>query len=144
MNVMIPGGCGYVGAMLVPRLIAEGHRVTVYDAHWFGDGYLPDHQRLRVFRDDLRNADLFSQVCEGQDAIIYLAGLTNNDLYERRRSIGDAVNKAIFPFVVETAKAAKIKRFIFASSVAAYGSSDHDATENDPLEPTTLYAKAKA
>lgn len=145
MNVLVPGGCGYVGAMLVPHLLSEGHKVTVIDLQWFGNAWLPeDNGKLKVLRQDISNIDAFHELCKEHEAIIYLAGLTNNDFYEKERTLGDMVNRNIFPYIIDAAKSAKVKRFIFASSVAAYGSSDHDATENEMIEPTTLYARAKA
>jgi len=145
VNVLVPGGCGYVGAMLVPHLLAAKHNVTVYDAQWFGDGWLPkENGHLSVIKGDIRDIDLFAEACKGQDAIVYLAGLTNNDFYEKCRELGDIVNRVIFPNIIDVAKEAKVKRFVLASSVAVYGSSDHEATEDEYIEPTTLYAKAKA
>ena len=41
MKVLVTGACGYVGSLLVPHLLADGHVVTGYDTQWFGDGFLP-------------------------------------------------------------------------------------------------------
>lgn len=140
----MPGGCGYIGAMLVPWLIAAGHRVTVYDAHWFGRGHLsPEYSRLTVIKGDVRHSDLFAAACEGKDAVIYLASLSNNAMCEREPLLSDDVNIHSYPPAIRVAKDAGVKRFIYASSVAAYGSSDTDAKETQPLAPSTLYAHAK-
>ena len=105
MNVLIPGGAGYVGAVLVPHLRDAGHRVTVYD--------LPDG--------DVRDADAFRRACDGQDAVIYLASISNNDQCVREPELAESVNiKAMF-HVPEIARDAGVKRFIYASSVAGYG-----------------------
>lgn len=144
MNILIPGGCGYIGSMLVPQLLSDGHRVTVYDVQWFGRGHLPgDNDQLTVIKGDVRYLDLFKTACEGKDAIIYLAGLSNNEMCEKKPLLHDAVNRDAFPPVVAIAKAAGVKRFIFASSVAAYGSSENCVQETQPLAPSTLYGWAK-
>ena len=144
MNVLVPGGCGYVGAMLVPWLLAAGHKVTVYDAMWFGRGHLPgDNGNLTVVKGDVRYQKLFRKACKGKDAVIYLAGLTKDAMCIAEPLLHDDVNRAAFPNVLQIAQDEGVKRFIFASSVAAYGSSDDDATEEEALEPTTLYGHAK-
>jgi nucleoside-diphosphate-sugar epimerase len=144
MNVFVPGGCGYVGAMLVPHLLAARHRVTVLDTQWFGDGHLPDNDNLRTIRGDIRDHKGYWSACEDQDAVIFLASVSNNDLCIQQPELALDVNLRIFPRCVQAARARGVKRFIYASSVAAYGSTEHDATEEVPLNPTTPYAHAKA
>lgn len=130
--------------MLVPWLVADGHRVTVFDTAWFGDGHLPgDNGNLSIIKGDVRNTDLFRAACDGKDAVIYLASLSNNTMCERDPRLADQVNRDGFPPALKAAKDAGVRRFIYASSVAAYGSSDEDAREDRPLAPSTLYAHAK-
>ena len=143
MKILIPGGAGYIGSWIVPHLLAEGHHVTVLDTMYFGDGALPDNGHLSVLRSDVRDQDKFAEACEGQDVIIYLAGITNNTMCERAPELAQSINiDAIGPCILKS-RLAGIKRFIYASSVAVYGSSEEDAKEDAPLEPTTLYANGK-
>jgi nucleoside-diphosphate-sugar epimerase len=139
----VPGGCGYIGAMLVPFLLADGHEVTVYDTQWFGHGYLPDNPTLRLIRGDVRDIRCIRDVCLGQDAVIWLASLSNNAMCEREPLLHDAVNRDAVQIALFAARIAGVKRFIYASSVAAYGSSNEDARENHGLKPSTLYGHAK-
>lgn len=144
MNVLVPGGCGYVGSMLVPDLLADGHKVTVYDVMWFGSGYLPeDNANLKVIKGDVRDTKAFAKACKKKDAIIYLASLSSNDVCTRNKGLADSVNVEPIASVLAAARAGGVERFIYASSVAAYGSSDADAREHEPLKPTTPYAEAK-
>lgn len=144
MNVLVPGGAGYIGAWLVPHLLADGHEVTVYDTMWFGNGFLPaDNEHLTIIRGDVRNTEWFMDACEGQEAIIYLASLSNNAMHERDAVLFDQVNVDSFKPVVAAAREAGVKRFIYASSVAAYGSTEEDAKEMHKLEPSTAYGRAK-
>ena len=144
MNLLIPGGAVYIGAWLVPHLLADGHNVTVLDSMWFGSGHLPDNANLTIFKGDVRNTDDLEVAAEDCDAVIYLASISSDAMCQRDPALAHAVNEAAFLPVVRTCKAAGVRRFIYASSVAAYGSSDFDATEDTPLRPTTLYANAKA
>jgi nucleoside-diphosphate-sugar epimerase len=144
MNVLVPGGCGYIGAMLVPLLLADGHRVTVFDTQWWGRGHLPDDNgRLSVIKGDVRDAGLLRAACDGMDAVIYLASVSNNDMHAKNPDVFEAVNVGSFPDAVAAAARAGVKRFIYASSVAAYGASDVPLSEEATLEPTTPYGEAK-
>ena len=122
MNVLVPGGCGYIGAVLVPWLLAAGHKVTVYDAMWFGRGHLPaDNGKLTVIKADVRDAKAFRNACANQEAIIYLASLSNNDMCEKEPDLAYAVNIEAMFEIPRIATDAGVKRFIYASSVAGYG-----------------------
>ena len=57
-SVFITGGAGYVGAMLVPRLLKEGHRVTVLDLMIYGEDVLPKNSALTLIKGDIRNQEL--------------------------------------------------------------------------------------
>jgi len=143
LKVLVPGGCGYIGAMLCPHLLADGHIVTAYDTQWFGHGWLPkENEHMTILKGDVRDKNGFRKACKDQDAIIYLAGLTNNDFCEKEPVVSGAVNRAAVPEILTIAKEAGVKRFIMASSVAAYGDAEN-ATEETPLAPTTPYGKAK-
>lgn len=130
--------------MLVPMLIAlDRHDVTVFDIGWFGSGHLPDNPRVRLIRGDVRDIRGMRDACVGQDAVLWLASLSNNAMCERYPVLHDRVNKDAVPAGLYAARIAGVKRFIYASSVAAYGSSERDAVETDPLAPSTPYADAK-
>ena len=143
MNTLVAGGLGYIGSELVPLLWQAGHKVTVYDAMIFGT-YQQTPTGVTVIRGDVRNRDQFANACIGQDAVIYLASISSDAMCQKDPQLADEVNRTSFERNVLAARNAGVRRFIYASSVAAYGSSEFDAAENQPLSPTTLYAKAKA
>jgi nucleoside-diphosphate-sugar epimerase len=143
MNILIPGGASYIGAWLVPQLLAEGHYVTVFDTFFFGSGFLPDNENLTIVKGDVRDTEAWRAACSSQDAVIYLASISRELLCQQNEPLAQAVNVQCFAPAVQAAKDAGIRRFIYASSVAVYGSSDHDAREDEPLAPTTIYGKGK-
>ena len=144
MRILISGGASYIGSWLVPQLLAEGHQVTVYDTLMFGNGFLPmDNSNLRVIKADVRDSLSWGAVCEGHDTVIYLASISRELMCQQQPELAQSVNVDCFEPDVEIAKYKGVKRFIYASSVAVYGSSEVPVKEDAPLEPTTIYGKGK-
>jgi nucleoside-diphosphate-sugar epimerase len=146
VNILVTGGAGFIGARLVPMLLADGHRVTVMDTQWYGSGDLPQNDNLEIpWSGDIRSLGLDAYgAFKGKDAVIHLASLSNNSMCELNPVLEHQVNREAFKAVIYAAKSSGVKRFIYASSVAAYGSSEEPVTEDAPLRPTTLYGAGKA
>jgi nucleoside-diphosphate-sugar epimerase len=144
-SVLVTGGAGYCGSLLVPQLLDQGYRVTVYDAMFFGDGFLPKGDpNLRVVKGDIRDMAHLAAATAGHDAFVSLACISNDASFELDEALSTSVNMDAFEPMVEAAKQAGVKRFIYASSSSVYGVSDRpDVTEDHPLVPLTLYNKFK-
>ena len=144
-NVIVTGGAGYVGNLLVPQLLEDGHNVTVYDIMYFGKDTLPlDHPNLTVIEDDIRDTATLGKACEGMDAVIHLACISNDPSFELDESLSTSINYDCFEPMVEAAKEAGVKRFIYASTSSVYGVSDApEVREDHPLVPLTHYNRFK-
>lgn len=143
-RVLVTGGCGFVGSALVPALLKRGYFVTVLDAMLFGN-HLGEHDRLRVVEGDIR--DLPPVIRPRQfDALIHLACIANDPSWALDPAWGKAVNYDALGWLVDWAKSAGVRRFIYASSSSVYGSKPEgvEVTEQLPLEPLTDYSKYKA
>lgn len=139
MKVLVTGGCGYKGSVLVPKLLAAGHFVEVYDNQWFGN-HLPPHHALRVYKQDIREIKGIGY----QDAIIHLAGIANDPCGELDAKLTWEVNVLATKFLADHAVNAGVKQFIFASSASVYGLKDNKpVTEEDSQEPVSDYNKTK-
>ena len=134
-----------MGAMLAPWLaVIDQHDVTVFDLELFGKGCLPeDNPHIRFVRGDVRDIRAVQDAMRGQDAVIWLASLSNNDMCVKYPQIHDRVNCDAVMIGLREASYAGVKRFIYASSVAAYGSTDHEAKEDEELQASTSYAEGK-
>jgi len=143
MKVLVTGNLGYVGTVLTADLQRHGHLVAGYAAGFFApclivDAAAPDEQLFgdtRSFAEDLR----------GFDAVVHLAALSNDPLGELDPRLTDDINVGGLRRVAEAAKAAGIRRFVFASSCSLYGKSDGDMPldETCAQNPLTAYARSK-
>lgn len=147
MKVLVTGTEGYIGSRLAPWLIAHGHEVTGLDAGFYRDGtlYLDPlglPQLPRTIIKDLRSitrADF-----EGFDAVVHLAELSNDPLGQSNPEVTFEINHKGSVKIAEAARAAGVKRFVYASSCSVYGVGAADyVNEESPVNPQTAYATCK-
>lgn len=147
-HVLVPGGAGYVGAVLVPKLLDAGHTVTVLDLYMYGEDVLKPvetHPQLIQIKGDLRHPAVVEKALAGCDAVVHLACISNDPSFELNPALGRSINYDCFRPFVQAAKKAGVKRFVYASSSSVYGIKEGvDVTEELPLEPLTDYSKYKA
>lgn len=142
-KVLVTGGAGYVGTLLVPQLVARGHKVRVYDTMYYGCE-LADGPGVKLIRGDIRDTGRLAEAFAGIDAVIHLACISNDAGFELDEKLSQSINYDCFEPMVVAAKRAGVQRFIYASSSSVYGVSDKpDVTEDHPLVPLTLYNKFK-
>lgn len=147
-TIFITGGAGYVGAVLVPKLLAEGYKVKVLDLFIYGEDVFDavrDNPGLTLIKGDLRDSELLEKEIPGCDAVIHLACISNDPSYDLDPVLGKSINYDAFLPLVEISKNNGVRRFIYASSSSVYGVKDADSvTEDMELEPLTDYSKYKA
>jgi len=145
MNILVTGNNGYVGTILTEILIQKGYSVTGLDVNYFESCILePVYQDFKQIVKDIRGVE--SKDVAGFDAIIHLAGLSNDPLGDLNPELTEAINLHGTVKLAMLAKKAGVKRFVYASSQSMYGISD---TENELDEetseknPMTAYARTK-
>jgi nucleoside-diphosphate-sugar epimerase len=116
MRILVAGGAGYIGSRLVPSLMEHGYQVDVIDALWFGNHLPPD---VQVVQRDLFTCDM--SAFEGYEQVIFLAGISNDPMAEYDPAENFVQNGALPAYLAFTAKKARVKRFIYASSCSIYG-----------------------
>lgn len=147
MKILVTGGAGYLGSVLIPKLLVRGHRVRVFDIGYFGVDHLRSlGSKIELIRDDIRSLckdKRFSkELVRGCDCIIHLAAISNDPSAELYPELTMDVNFESTRALAEVARSKKIK-FIFSSSCSVYGKAKGEAGEYSPLRPLTVYAASK-
>ena len=147
-KVLVTGGAGYVGSVLVPKLLTAGYEVTVLDLFLYGEqvfDQIKDHPGLRKVRGDIRDRAVLERALPGSDAVIHLACISNDPSFELNPDLGKSINYDAFFGLVDVSKEIGVRRFVYASSSSVYGIKDEEnVTEDLPLLPLTDYSKYKA
>ena len=147
MKVLVTGGAGYLGSVLIPKLLMRGHSVRVVDIGYFGLGHLRSlHPGVELVREDLRRViaedDFRRELLKGCESIIHLAAISNDPSAELHPDLTEQVNLHTTISLAETAKKMGI-RFVFSSSCSVYGEADGLLAEDGPVNPLTVYAISK-
>ncbi len=146
MDILVTGGAGYIGSVLVPLLLEQGHRVTVLDSFMYQQASLLDccvNPNLRILRGDVRDSKLLTRLASEADAVLPLACLTGAPICQRDPSTATAVN---FDAVKTIADALSPRQMlIFPSTNSGYGVGQEDVhcDEDTPLRPVSLYGRLK-
>jgi len=139
MKLLIAGGAGYLGSVLIPKLLERGYKVDVVDLFWFGN-HLP--RQAGVLNKDI--FQLTVEDLEPYDQVIFLAGLSNDPMAEYSPSKNFIFNAAAPAYLGYIAKIAKVKRLIYASSCSVYGYTENELyDETRPVSSSYPYGISK-
>lgn len=143
MKILVTGHLGYVGTVLTPRLIEAGHDVVGLDTDLYGRCSFGDEPAaIASINQDIRDVEL--DELRGFEAVVHLAGLSNDLLGDLDPQLTLAVNHAASVRLAELTRAAGVRRFVFASTCSVYGrSGDNMLDERSPVAPLTPYAASK-
>jgi nucleoside-diphosphate-sugar epimerase len=145
MRILVTGVDGYIGAVLTPKLAADGHDVIGVDTGLYREGWLYTTNATQwptTLVMDIRH--LRPEHLEGVDAVVHLAELSNDPLGQFDLGLTHRVNHGGSLRLAELAKAAGVERFVYTSSCSVYGAGgDHLRTEESETDPQTAYAECK-
>ena len=131
MNILITGGAGYVGSVVIPKLIEDGHYVKCLDRFFFGDEFLSQNQfanKLELIRDDIRwfKPDILEDI----DVVLDLAAISNDPAGDLNPEKTYEINHKGRARVAKLSKENGVERYVLASSASIYGQQNNIADEN--------------
>lgn len=146
-KVLITGGAGYIGCVLVPMLLAEGHEVTVLDNFYYNQATLLEHcldGNFTIVKGDARNKDLICELLKDKEYIIPLAAMVGYPLCERDEIAAQTLNFDAIKMLIELREPGQ--RIIYPCTNSGYGvgQGDRFCTEDTPMKPISLYGITKA
>ncbi len=141
-NILVTGAGGYIGSILVPKLLAKGYEVKAVDRFYFGVDKLQPHPNLTIVHEDCRR--LKEEHFVDVDAVIDLVAISNDPSGELFKEVTYEVNHLSRVNTATLAKKMGVERYILPSSCSLYGFQDKDVIvdETSPTNPLTVYAKA--
>ncbi|HOG46377.1 MAG TPA: SDR family oxidoreductase, partial [Anaerolineae bacterium] len=145
-SVLVIGGAGYIGSILVRKLLARGYHVTVLDALLYGDESVRElygQEGFELIHGDLRNIEAVTRAMQYADAVVHLGALVGDPACALDEKLTLEINLAATRMIAEAARGFGIERFIFASTCSVYGASDELLDERSALNPVSLYARTK-
>lgn len=138
-KILIFGGAGYIGTRLSNQLHKSGYDIKVIDNFWFGDYLDSDIKKEKKNLWDIRQNDI-----KGYDAILFLAGLSNDPMAMFRPDLNFIENSSAPVYLAFLAKSVGIRRFICASSCSVYGfTKNKTLNEGSPVKPSYAYGISK-
>ena len=144
--VLLLGGAGYLGSVLVGKLLASGRRVRVLDSFMFGEQSLNQvraHPQCELVRGDVRDVGIVVKCMQGCETVIHLAAIVGDSACDENQQLAMEVNWAATRMLTDVALECGVRRFVFASSCSVYGASDFFLNEASPVNPLSMYAEMK-
>lgn len=146
MRILVTGGAGYIGSILVKKLIDKGYNVRVMDIFKFGFDSLRDvvpNKNFEMIPGDIRKPEYVNKALDDIDAVIHLAAIVGDPACTVNADVAIETNYLSTLRIAIAARDKGINKFIFASTCSVYGASDDKLDEYSKLNPQSLYAETK-
>lgn len=145
-RVLVVGGAGYIGSLLVERLLRSGYNVRVLDSLVYGGEPLRPvmhHPDFELMTGDCRNIQDVVKAVRGVESVVQLAAIVGDPACEQDHTAALEINYAATRMLIEIAKGHGVSRLIFASSCSVYGATDVEVDEESPVRPVSFYGQTK-
>jgi len=146
MKILVTGAAGYIGSVMVPMLLKEGHKIVAVDNFMYSQGSLLDcchNKKLTIIRGDARQKELISKCLKDVDAVFPLACITGAPACDKDPVTATTTNFEAIKMLLELRS--KKQLIIFPTTNSGYGVGQEGiyCTEKTPLNPISLYGRLK-
>ncbi|MEO0096939.1 MAG: SDR family oxidoreductase [candidate division WOR-3 bacterium] len=146
-KILVIGGAGYIGSVLVRKLLKLGYKVRILDNFLYGKESIKElyhNKSFEVYEGDFRHINVLTEALEDCDALIHLGAIVGDPACAVSDKLTIETNLLATKFIAQVAKSKNCQRLIFASTCSVYGASDKEfLTEENQTNPVSLYAKTK-
>lgn len=145
-KILLIGGAGYIGSVMVRKMLQRGYKVRVLDSLLYGEqsiAKLYANPDFELIVGDFRHVDTMVRAARGVDAIIHLGGIVGDPACQLDPEFAIEVNSVATRMISNVCTGFGIGRFIFASTCSVYGADDGILSENSKPNPLGVYARSK-
>lgn len=145
-SILVTGGAGYIGSVLVGKLVEHGYQVRVLDSAIYGLSGITkyiENNSIELVVGDTRNGNIVEKSVKDVDCVIHLAAIVGEPLCNKIPEAARQINELATKNLIKICKRTDVRRFIFASTCSNYGSSSTLVDENSPLQSLSLYSETK-
>ena len=146
LNILITGGAGYIGSILVPKLLYKNHKVTVIDNLMFGiDGLLVNfaNKNFKFINEDVYNSEFIKKNISNFDFVIHLAAIVGYPACKKYPELAVKINKVSTEQICNLLVKKSIP-ILYSSTGSNYGAVEGEiCTEETPLNPVSIYGETK-
>ena len=146
MKILVTGGAGYIGSVLVPKLLSLGHEVVVLDNFMYNQSSLLDcchDANLTIIRGDARDKRIVTSLVKSADAILPLACLTGAPICDKDPYGAETINRDAIKMILDLRSQDQMIVFPTTNSGYGIGAEGIFCTEETPLNPVSLYGRLK-
>lgn len=145
-TVLVTGGAGYVGSVLIKKLLDQNYNVKIIDSLVYGSDGISDYTNsdsIELINSDIRKIQNIPDIFYNVNCVIHLAAVVGEPLCKKIPLAAKQINEFATKNIIKLSKKSGVERFIFASTCSNYGSSETIVDENSPVFPLSLYSKCK-
>ena len=143
-KILVTGGAGYIGTLLIPKLLEKGYKVTLFDRFMWGFKpilHFASNDNLKIIKGDVRDKNLIAEEVKKHDIILHLAAIVGYPACAADPNRAETTNAGGTRNICDTIS--NNQKLIFASTGSTYGKVNEICTEKTPINPLSLYGKTK-
>ena len=145
-SVLVTGGAGYIGSVLIPKLLINRYKVYLVDNMIYGSDGVCSNQYLKVINKDYREVDFEKDKIKNIETVIHLASINFSSAFSVSKNNGKLINEEGSIKFFDYCKKSLVKKFIYLTSSSIYGenlSFDKTFVETDSLNPTSNFSNCE-